>query len=87
MNDTPPTNESGQTPPPRSAGAPPPMPPPRPPTGWYNGPYPPPGFVVKESVGRALLRTVVGSMVTIAGICIGLVGVMVLFFIALAAAA
>jgi protease IV len=69
---------SPQAPPPRPMMGPPPMPPPgRPVLGWYNGPFPPPGFgPVRESIWRMLLRAAVSSAVVVVGVGIGLFAMM-----------
>ncbi|MBI2761248.1 MAG: S49 family peptidase [Chloroflexi bacterium] len=54
--------------------------------GWYNGPFPPPGFgPVRESAWRMLLRSAVSSAVVVAGVGIGLFAMMFVGILALVA--
>lgn len=90
MNEHPATPDPEQTPlAPRNPGAPRasgPMPPvPR--NGWYNGPFPPPGWGGRESIGRSLLRAFGVTAVSVTTIVFGFFivgGLMVGMLIAIA---
>ena len=70
MNDTPAGEGSAVTPPPQPA---PPSGPPSASTGWYTGPFPPPGVALgRESLGRAILRAVIMSGATVITVGVGL---------------
>jgi protease IV len=93
MNEQPDTPEPEQTPPPTQQAAPPPrgpLPPPVPRNGWYNGPFPPPGWNGRESIGRSLLRAFGVAAVSVVTIMFGFFvvgGFLMVMFIAFAAVA
>ncbi len=70
-------------PPPGVAGRPPG--PPGPPGGWYSGPVPFAGLVARESIGHAIGRTVAAALAAIVTLGIGLIGLIVLVSVVVAA--